>query len=105
VLAWQSAAASRTARHGVHAGLEAADGDDLVLRPNSDGEGAGFSLQDGLGAIAGAVERQDNATAAQPDEGGAQQLCLAAWPAAGNWNCAWAKKKQKHLSTAPFDSG
>jgi hypothetical protein len=71
VLAWRSATASQIARCDVrfHAGLEAADGDDLVLRPDPDGEGTG-----GVGAVVGALERRDDATTAQPDEGGAQQL-------------------------------
>jgi hypothetical protein len=30
--------------------------------------------QDGVGAVVGVVERRDGAAAAQPDEGGAQQL-------------------------------
>ncbi len=45
--------ATQAARCGVrhHAGLKAADGDHLVLRPNSDGEGAGAAAQDLVGAI------------------------------------------------------
>ncbi len=72
MLARQSAVASWTARYGVrfHAGLEAADEDDLV----PDVEGAGSMPQDGVGAVAGAVERGDNAATAHPDEGQAQQL-------------------------------
>jgi hypothetical protein len=56
VLTRQSAAATRAARRGVRsrASLEAADGDYLVPRPDSDGEGAGPVAQDGVGAI---VER------------------------------------------------
>jgi hypothetical protein len=76
VLARQSAVASWTARHGVcfHAGLEAADEDDLVPRPDPDVEGAGSMPQDSVGAVAGAVERGDNTATAHPDEGQAQQL-------------------------------
>ncbi len=77
VLARRSAVASQTARCGVcfRQGLEVADGDDLVLRPDPDGEGAGSLLQDGVGAVVGAVERQDNAARCnQPDEVGTQQL-------------------------------
>jgi hypothetical protein len=46
---WRSATASLTARHGIHAGLQAADGDDLVPRPDSDGEGTGSPAQDSKG--------------------------------------------------------
>ncbi len=62
---------SRAARCGVRfrAGLEA-DGDDLVPRPDPDGEGGGSTPQDGVGT----VERRDNTAAAQPDKGGVQQL-------------------------------
>ncbi len=50
----RSAAATWAARHGIRgrASLEAADGDDLLPGPDSDGEGAGTAAQDGLGAIA-----------------------------------------------------
>ncbi len=72
-LAWRSAVASQAARCGFRAGLEAADGDDLILPP-CDGEGAGSMPQDCIGAVIGAVERRDDAPAAQPDKGGEQQL-------------------------------
>jgi hypothetical protein len=75
-LAWRSAAVWRAARSGVRirAGLEAGVRDDLVPRPDPVGEGAGSMPQDGVGAIVRAVERWDDAAAAQPDEGGTQQL-------------------------------
>jgi hypothetical protein len=59
----RSAAATRAARHGVRsrARLEAADGDDLVPGPNSDGEGAGFAAQDGVGAIVERLKGWDDA--------------------------------------------
>jgi hypothetical protein len=79
-----------------HAGLEAADGDDLIPRPDPDGEREGSTLQDGVWAVVGVVERRDDAVAAQPDEGGTTAARLAARPAAGYRNCAWAKKKQEH---------
>jgi hypothetical protein len=65
-----------TARCGVRfcAGLEVADGDNLVPRPNPDGEGVGSMPQEGVGAVVGAVERWDDASAVQPNKAGAQQL-------------------------------
>ncbi len=74
--------ASQTARCGIRfrAGLEAADGDDLVPRPDPDGEGAGPPPQAGIGAVIGAVERWDAPAALQPDKGGAQQLI---------WQLSW----------------
>ncbi len=44
------------------------------LRPDPDGEEAGSTPQDGVGAVIGAGKRRDGAIAAQPDEAGAQQL-------------------------------
>jgi hypothetical protein len=41
VVAGRSAAVSRTAGLGACAGVEPADGDDLIQGPDSDGEGAG----------------------------------------------------------------
>ncbi len=43
----------RAARRGVRgrAGLKAADGNHLVPRPDSDGEGAGAVAQDRVGAV------------------------------------------------------
>jgi hypothetical protein len=48
-----SAMATRAARLGIrsHAGLEAADDDDLVPGPNSDDEGAGSAAQNNVGAV------------------------------------------------------
>ncbi len=62
----------RTARRGIHicASLQAADGDDRVPPSDSDGEGAGSPAQDSVGAL----ERGDNATSAQPDEGGMEEV-------------------------------
>jgi hypothetical protein len=69
--AWQSAMASQTAWFGirVHAGLEPADGDDLVSGPDSDGEGAGAVVQDGKGAVGGLLQGRDDAAVVHPNEG------------------------------------
>ncbi len=70
---WLCAAATRAARRGVRgrASLEVADGDHLVPRPESDGEGAGDAAQDCVGAV---VERLKGWNQATPDEGGGEQL-------------------------------
>jgi hypothetical protein len=70
-----SSAATRSARLSVcsHAGLEAADGDDLVPGPDSDGEGAGSAAQNGLGAIVELLERWDDTAMTVSDEGGAER--------------------------------
>ncbi len=51
---------TRAARLGIrsHAGLEAADGNDLIPGLNSDGVGAGSVAQDGVGAVVEAVEME-----------------------------------------------
>ncbi len=52
-LARRSAAAARAAGHGARgsAGLQAADGDDLVSLPDPEGEGAAATADDGVGAV------------------------------------------------------
>jgi hypothetical protein len=78
----QSAAGSR-------AGLEGADGDDLVLGPDSDGEGAGSAAQNGIGAIVERLERWDDAAMMDPDEGGREGL---SWQLAGQELCLGKEK-------------
>ncbi len=72
----RSAAASWTARHGVLgcAYLEAAQGDDLLLRPNPEGEGMGSLAEDVLGAVIVRVEWGDDASTPEPDEEGAGEI-------------------------------
>ncbi len=52
-LARWSAAAERAAGHGVRggAGLQAADGDDLLSGPDLEREGAAAAAEDGVGAV------------------------------------------------------
>ncbi len=73
---WRSAAAKRAARRGVRgqASLEVADGDHLVLRPNSDGEGARAAAQDCIGAVVEQLKGWNQATPTDPDERGGEQL-------------------------------
>jgi hypothetical protein len=77
-----SAASTRAARRGVHgrASLEAADGDDLVPGPDSDGEGAGSSAQDGVGAVVERLKGWDDAAPTDPDEGGGEEV---------TWQLVW----------------
>jgi hypothetical protein len=72
----------RTTRLGVRsrAGLEAADGDDLVQGPDSDGKGAGSTAQNSVGAVVEQLERWDDAVMTDPDEGGGEEL---SWQLAG----------------------
>ncbi len=70
------------ARRGVRgcAGLKAADGDHLVPRPNSDGEGAGAAAQNRVGAVVEQLKGWNQAASMDPDEGGGEQL---GWQLAG----------------------
>jgi hypothetical protein len=74
--------AKRAARRGIHsrASLKAADGDDLVSGPDSDGEGAGPVVQNGVGAVVEWLEGWDDAAPMDPDKGGGEEL---GWQLAG----------------------
>ncbi len=81
-LARRSAAAAWTARRGVHGGarLQAADGDDFLPGPNLQREGAAAAAEDGVGAVIQRSERRHGAAAADPDQGGGEEL---GWQLAG----------------------
>jgi hypothetical protein len=66
----------RTAWCGIHAHAwpQRADGDDLVPGPDSDGEGAGATVQDSVGAVVGLLHGRDDAAAADPDKGGTEEV-------------------------------
>jgi hypothetical protein len=57
-----------------HTSLKAADGDHLVLRPNSDGEGAGAVAQDRIGVVIEQLKGWNQAASTDPDKGGGEQL-------------------------------
>jgi hypothetical protein len=72
----RSAAATRVARRGIRgcASLEAADSDNLVPGPDSDGEGAGSAAQDGVVAVVERMKGWDDAAPTDPDKGGGEEL-------------------------------
>ncbi len=74
--------ATRAARHGVRrcASLEAADSNDLVPGPDSDGKGAGSAVQDGVGAVVEWLKGWDDAAPTDPDEGGGEEVA---------WQLVW----------------
>jgi hypothetical protein len=76
VRTWRSAAATQAASLGIRgrASLEAADGDNLVPGPDSDGEGAGSMVQDGVGAVVERLKGWDDAALTDPDEGRGEEL-------------------------------
>jgi hypothetical protein len=72
------AAAERAAGRGVRgsAGLQAADGDDLLPGPNLQPEGAAAAAEDDVGAIVQRPERRHGAAAADPDQSDREELEL-----------------------------
>ncbi len=68
----------RTVR--LRAGLEAADGDNLIQGPNTHGEGAGSPAENSEGAVVEGLERRDGAVALDPDEACGEEL---GWQFAG----------------------
>ncbi len=72
----RSAVSSQIAWCGVRisAGLEPADGDDLVPGPDLDGEGAGTAEQSGVGAIVGLLQGRDKAAMMHPNQGGIEKV-------------------------------
>jgi hypothetical protein len=75
-LAWRSAAVERAAGYGVRggAGLQAADGDDFLSGPDLECEGAGAAADNGVGAVVQRMQRRRGAAAADPDQGGGEEL-------------------------------
>ncbi len=78
----RSAVARQAARRGIRgrASFEAADGNHLILRPDSDCEGAGAAAQNRVGAIVERLKGWNQAALTDPDEGGGEQL---GWQLAG----------------------
>ncbi len=78
----RSATATRAARRGVRGrtSLKAADGNHLVPRPDSDGEGVGAAVQDRVGAVVEQLKGWNQAASTDPDEGGGEQF---GWQLAG----------------------
>ena len=64
----------------VGAGLQTSHADDLVPRPDLDGEGSRAARDDGEGAVVGALERRTDGVAVNPDEaGGGKVLRQLVW--------------------------
>ena len=58
----------------VCAWLQTSHADDLVSRPNSDGEGSQAARDDGEGAVVGALERLADRVTADPDAAGEDKV-------------------------------
>jgi hypothetical protein len=88
---------TQAARHGVRgrASLKVADGNHLVLRPDSDGEGAGAAAQNRVVAIIEQLKGWNQAALTDPDVAGGEQL---GWQLAGQLGARTVPrhKKQKH---------
>jgi hypothetical protein len=73
---------TRAARRGVRgrASIKAADGNHLIPRPSSNGEGAGAAAQNRVGAVVERLKGWNQAAPMNPDEGVGEQL---GWQLAG----------------------
>ncbi len=57
-----------------HPRLEATQGDDLLLLPDLESEGAAYPVEDNVGAVIERVKRGDHAATPDPDEAGAEEI-------------------------------
>jgi hypothetical protein len=74
------------------AGLEVADGNNLVPGPDSDGEGLGSVAQNGVGAIVERLQRWNDAAMTDADKGGRSNL---AGSSLGSWALELCLGKEK----------
>jgi hypothetical protein len=67
---------SGAVRRGIQsrARLEAAHSDDLLSLPDLEGEGAGSTAEDGVGAIVEGLKRRNHTAAPDPDEAGIEEI-------------------------------
>jgi hypothetical protein len=93
--------ATRAARRGVrsHASLKAADGNHLVPRPDSDGEGAGAAAQNRVGAVVERLKGWNQAALTDPDEGGGEQ---PGWQLAGQPSARIVPKQRRSRNMQGF---
>jgi hypothetical protein len=72
------AGASGAARHGVHgrARLEVVHGNDLLLLPKLEDEGAGYMMEDSVGTVVEGVERGNHTAALDPDKASIEEVSL-----------------------------
>jgi hypothetical protein len=98
----RSATATRAARRGVRgrASLEAADGNHLVPRPDSDGEGAGAAAQNRVGAVVERLKGWNQAAPMDPDEGGREQL---GWQLAGQVGAGIVPRQRRGRNMQGFE--
>jgi hypothetical protein len=96
---WARKSATWSARHGIHshACVEASHGIDLLLLPDLESKGAGSAAEEVIGAVIEKVEGGRPRRHAGPRRGGGWGDQPGARSAAGDSNCAWSKKTQKHL--------
>jgi hypothetical protein len=81
------------------AGLKAADGNHLVPRPDSDGEGAGAAEQDRVGAVVERLKGWNQAAPTDPDEGGGEQL---GWQLAGQLGARIVPRQRRSRNMQGF---
>ncbi len=102
--AWVRTRQSAVAWRGVCGGasLEAADGDHLIPRPNSDGEGAGAAKQDHVVAVVERLKGWNQAAPTDPDKGGGEQL---GWQFAGQVGARQGRSRNMQGFGKIFDNG
>ncbi len=80
--------------------FKAADGDHLVPRPNSDGEGAGAAVQDRVGAVIEQLKGWNQTASTDPDEGGGEQL---GWQLDGQVGARIVPRQRRGRNMQGFD--
>ncbi len=81
------------------ASLKAADGDHLVLQPDSDCEGAEAGAQNRIGAVVERLKGWNQAALMDPDEGGGEQL---GWQLAGQVSARIVPRQRRSRSIQGF---
>jgi hypothetical protein len=75
-----------------------AEGDNLVPGPDSDDEGVGAAVQDGIGTIIGPLQGYDDAAAVNLDEGGTEEVPRKLlWQQAAQVVLDRQRNKKEHL--------
>ncbi len=96
-----SAVATPAARRGVRycASLKAADGNHLVPRPDSDGEGARAAAQNRVGAVVEWLKGWNQVAPTDPDEEGGEQL---GWQLAGQVGARIVPRQRRRRNMQGF---
>jgi hypothetical protein len=91
----------RAARRGIRgrASLKAADGNHLIPRPDSDGEGVGAAAQSRVGAVVERLKGWNKAAPTDPDKGGGEQF---GWQLAGKLGARIVPRQRRSRNMQSF---